>query len=318
MNFAAIGRQWFLLMLVVALAVGFLLWRQLQWLNDAIWLRNYLVFSVMLAMALPLELKSLVATLKKPIAPLVAFAINFGLVSLLCWFASWGFDFATAAGMIAVGATPCTLASASVWTRKAGGNDAVAIFVTVLTNGLCFAVTPFLVWLYLGSVHEIDAGPLMLKLLLLVVLPIVLAQVCRASATIARWATSQKTPLGVYAQVGILMIVVIGAVKTATISDQGVTYVSFGTVALLMVSMLTVHVVALLFGYYFGKVLKFDRATAIAMGISGSQKTLMVGLSICLELEFSVLPMIIYHAGQLLADTIFANRVRSAGEPSQR
>ena len=49
--------------------------------------------------------------------------------------------------MIVAATAPCTLASAAVWTRRAGGNDAVAILVTFITNATCFLVTPF--WLIL-------------------------------------------------------------------------------------------------------------------------------------------------------------------------
>ena len=49
-------------------------------------------------------------------------------------------------GILVVGAIPSTLASAAVWTRRAGGNDAVAILGTIVTNLSCFVVTP--VWLF--------------------------------------------------------------------------------------------------------------------------------------------------------------------------
>ena len=48
----------------------------------------------------------------------------------------------------------------------------------------------------------------------------------------------------------------------------------------------------------------------IAIGLSGSQKTLMVGLQIAIDCGVSVIPMITYHLGQLLIDTIVADRWR--------
>ena len=50
-----------------------------------------------------------------------------------------------AVGLLVAAAAPCTLASAAVWTRRAGGNDAVALMVTIGTNLTCFVVTPL--WL---------------------------------------------------------------------------------------------------------------------------------------------------------------------------
>ncbi|MFO1022394.1 MAG: bile acid:sodium symporter [Planctomycetales bacterium] len=50
-------------------------------------------------------------------------------------------------GLLVACSVPCTLAAASVWTRKAGGNDAVSLLVTLTTSLVCFASTLF--WLSL-------------------------------------------------------------------------------------------------------------------------------------------------------------------------
>ena len=50
----------------------------------------------------------------------------------------------------------------------------------------------------------------------------------------------------------------------------------------------------------------------IAVGISGSQKTLMVGLQVCLDLGITILPMVAFHVAQLLVDTLIADRMRQA------
>jgi sodium/bile acid cotransporter 7 len=53
-----------------------------------------------------------------------------------------------------------------------------------------------------------------------------------------------------------------------------------------------------------------DRANQIAVGISGSQKTLMVGLQMAMELGFNIIPMVFYHVSQLLIDTLFVDFFR--------
>ena len=57
----------------------------------------------------------------------------------------------------------------------------------------------------------------------------------------------------------------------------------------------------------------FSRAQQIAVGIAGSQKTLMVGLDIAITYVggLAILPMVVYHVAQLLADTVIADRLRS-------
>ena len=50
---------------------------------------------------------------------------------------------------------------------------------------------------------------------------------------------------------------------------------------------------------------------AVAVGFAGSQKTLMVGLTIALQFGgLTILPMLAYHVLQLLIDTLLANRLR--------
>ena len=52
--------------------------------------------------------------------------------------------------LVIAAAVPSTVASAAVWTRRAGGNEIVALIVTVVTNSLCFLVTPLWVLLATG------------------------------------------------------------------------------------------------------------------------------------------------------------------------
>jgi sodium/bile acid cotransporter 7 len=56
------------------------------------------------------------------------------------------------------------------------------------------------------------------------------------------------------------------------------------------------------------------RKDQAAVAFAGSQKTLMIGLAIAVEFGgLAVLPMMAYHVGQLLVDTLLADRLR-AGE----
>jgi sodium/bile acid cotransporter 7 len=74
---------------------------------------------------------------------------------------------------------------------------------------------------------------------------------------------------------------------------------------------LGVHLTALMVGFRTGRRLGMSRADQIAVGFAGSQKTLMVGLQICMELGFHVLPMVAYHISQLLVDTLIADRLKT-------
>jgi sodium/bile acid cotransporter 7 len=140
-------RNWFLIGLALAVTVGILGHGQLDWLAQQKWLRSGTVFVVLFVMTLPLKAEAILRVVRQPFPALLASSINLGLIPPLAWLLSPLLPLPLARGLIVAAATPCTVASAAVWTRKAGGNDAVAIMVTVLTNVSCFAITPAWVWL---------------------------------------------------------------------------------------------------------------------------------------------------------------------------
>ena len=81
-------------------------------------------------------------------------------------------------------------------------------------------------------------------------------------------------------------------------------------IALMVAIVLSIHTGVFFVGYFFTQRIGLPRADAIAVGFSGSQKTLMVGLEIAIASGLSILPMITFHAGQLFIDTLIADRLR--------
>ncbi len=324
-------RRWFLLALALVIGVSFCgigsAWRQpLVQLSNGVFIRYGIVAIVLFMMALPLEARAMWRTIRRPGPPLLATGVNSLLLPLLMWavVAAIGtrlFSAEMAAGLLVTAAVPCTLASAAVWTRRAGGNDAVAIMVTVLTNASCFLVTPFWLWQTTGGSTSLDAPAMIRKLALFVVLPMVLAQLVRLARPVGRWATRNAVPLGVAAQLGILTMVFFGSVQTTErVGATGGSKLISEIIGVIVV-VLSVHITALLAGLKTSQWLGMSRADQIAVAFAGSQKTLMVGLQICLDLGFHVLPMVAFHIGQLLVDTLIADRLRigspvQASEPS--
>lgn len=308
-------RRWFLLALFTAilLGVGLHAWRPAQQFADWSLFRNLLVAAVLFTMALPLEASAMWRAMRRPLPPGLAIAVNLGLIPLGAWCLANLLPTDLAVGLIVAGATPCTLASAAVWTRKAGGNDAVAILVTILTNGGCFLVTPLWVAWLAGATAEssaLELGPMVRKLGTIVVAPMALAQLVRLRTSIGRWATEHKKQVGVFAQVGILTMVGIGSIRTGQRlfgADAG----EFAVVELLLMVglVLSLHSGAFGVGWLAAAACRVDREDQIAIGFAGSQKTLMVGLQVSLDLGVSILPMITYHVGQLIIDTLLADRI---------
>jgi sodium/bile acid cotransporter 7 len=244
---------------------------------------------------------------------LIAVAISFGILPICAWGLSQLLVGELARGLLVTASIPCTLASAAVWTRKAGGNDAVAILVTVVTNSLCFLVTPLWLQVLLGAGTKQDRLLAeVLKLLVFVVLPIFIGQLCRLHFRFADWATRNKARLSVLTQCGILYTVFIGAIKTGDkLVAAATSQLVIVETAMMIGVVLGLHLAMLGLGWLLSRLARVERSDAIAVAFASSQKTLAVGLQLAAEYQASLLPMITYHAGQLILDTLIADRMRS-------
>lgn len=329
--------RWFLILLVAALALGSWQWEFLLPLSQHKPLRYAIVFSVLFLMALPLESSVIRRTFTRPLAPGLGIFINIGLLPLFAWGISLLLPEAMAKGLLVAAATPCTLASASVWTRRAGGNDSIATMVTVVSSLLCFIVTPMWLWLMTGQNVEskvLRPANMIFQLGLLVVLPIMLAQLLRLYGPLAVWTTRQRVGLATAAQFGILMMVLIGAIRTGEDLSKAPLTEAVNKVestspapsaedapriaarsfaldfALMVLAVMGTHISMFFVGLGVGKLIGLPREEYIAVAFSGSQKTLMVGLQVSIEIGASVLPMVVYHVGQLFVDTLFADWLR--------
>jgi len=324
-----IRRFWFLMGLLGVVAAGFLFCEPLKELPEYEWLQQSIVVVVLFLMAFPLSFGDIKASLGKPLGALLGTAMNCGVLPILAWIASLLASGDMAIGINLMAAIPCTLASAAVWTRRAGGNDTIALMVTVITNSLCFLIIPF--WLYFttGSGLDISVLPdpdspgfslveMMTKLLMLVVLPMVVGQIVRLSGPAANWATSQKPILGIIAQAGILSMVLLGCIRCGIQLKQLPPEQLPGWENVVWIGILTlsVHISTLFLGVQISKWIGLAKETEIAVAFGGSQKTLMVGLAIASQFysafPLAILPMIIFHVGQLFFDTYVADRYRAA------
>ena len=315
-------RRWFLVGLLGALVGGFGWAPALQPLVARI-PRAWLVGAVMFGMALPLEASRMWRALRRPQAVLVSVGVSFGLIPLLAWIIAPRLPLGLGPGIMVAASVPCTIASASVWTRRAGGNDAVALLVTMLTNLSCFAVTPL--WLYLGlgplaakAQGALQPWRLVRRLVLVVLLPVVAAQVLRLWRPAGRWATRRKGPLSTACQLGTLTMVLVGATRSGMeLREMGQRTFPWDWVVLMIVLVNGLHMLGLFAALGACRSLGVAREDRIAAGFAGSQKTLLVGLDVAAEYVglfggLALLPMIAYHGCQLLFDTLVADRFRNS------
>jgi sodium/bile acid cotransporter 7 len=281
---------------------------------------DFVVAVVTFVMALPLETTALWRAARRPGPAWLAVALNSGLAPPLGWLTSRLLTAELAIGVIVATTVPCTLATAAVWTRRARGNDAVAFLVTIITNMFCFVVVPAWLWLLLRneaqadiSRAEIDYGRIAVGLILLVVLTIIDAQLLRQLSAVATWASRQKEVLSYIAQCGVLVMVLIGAVECGERLSVATseTILTARNVTLMILAVSAVHVTLLAAGFGLSKLLRFPREDAIAVAFSGSQKTMMVGAYLAMAVgPLAILPMVAYHAAQLVTDTLIADHLR--------
>ncbi len=319
-----LAKRWFLLSLVVVFTLGLSFHEQCASWAKQTEFQYTVVFTVLFLMAASLSLKALSSGIRRPrgtlLAVVMAVVMNYGVLPLILWAVTClignpEFE-GLRDGLLVIALTPCTLVSAAVWTRRAGGNDSIAIMVTLVTNLLCFVIAPLWILLFFGADVEFKTtfSEMVLKLGLLVVLPMVLAQLTRTHRRWANWATENKSKLGIAAQCGILVMVFLGAIKVGPhmVGEKAVHGITLIGIALAVI--LFVHIVVFWLGIASGRWLKLSREDAVAVGFAGSQKTLMIGLLICFQLNFMVIPIVLYHASQLIVDTLFADYLKTKND----
>ena len=307
----AIYQSWFLIALIFVLGIGQWQAVSLLWLAEIKWLRLGIVVSVIFIMALGVPLSDILKQVAKPLPTLLAAAINMLFMPVAAWSMGFFLPLHLAGGFIVTAAIPCTLASAAVWTRRAGGEDSIAMLVMLITNLTCFLVTPLWLLLLLGRKVELDVSKLIGELFLLVLIPSIIAQVLRfRSTSVAGLATRYKTTLSTIAQLGILLMVLLGSIQmhhsASEVDNLGMTR-SYLSYIQSIIAAVILHGIALAIGWYASVALRLTRREQIGVAISGSQKTLMVGLQVCIDCGVSILPMVLYHISQLLIDTFLAD-----------
>jgi sodium/bile acid cotransporter 7 len=302
-------QRWFLLLLI---AGALLVWLHPDWIGFIRYLDpRFIVAPSLFLSAWSLPSRSLYATLLRPWPALWATLLSYTLLPGLAYLS--GRLLSTAdfgVGLVIMCSVPCTLASAVIWTRMAGGNEATALLTILLTTCTGFVATTVLLAFAVGTTVDIDASSMMSGLFAVLVIPVVLGQLVRIWPRCAQAAHTHRILISVIARLLIFLILLKAALDLV---DRLNTREGLDPGSLLgcLVVCVAVHLVGVGFGFYSSRLLRFDRADAIAVAIASGQKTLPVAL-LLFDRYFkdayplAVVPMVFYHVGQLIADTFVA------------
>jgi sodium/bile acid cotransporter 7 len=150
----------------------------------------------------------------------------------------------------------------------------------------------------------------MRALVLVLVLPVVLGQAARRLPGVPAGMARHRVVLGAVARLLVASVLIAAAVDAASQAEL----LSAGLVLATLAVCGVVHLTGLLLGLWGGRLLGLARADRIAVAFAGSQKTLPVALFLYGayyrgDYPLAVLPLLLYHAAQLLVDTLIADRL---------
>jgi len=304
-----LDRHWFYFALGMALALGWLVPAWGHWMDD-IGMMPYLVAFAFFLNGLALSMESLLGNLRHWRLLLLSL-LNIFIVPLLVTALALrllpGVDSTLQIGFLMLAVMPTTLVSAVVLTRIAGGNGALALYITVLANVLAVMLVPVLMRASLPAIadQQIALWGTVWKLVYTVLLPTVGGQALRVG--LHAWADRHRRALGVVSQVSLLLFVINGM---AALPHHALSPALWGGVLL---AGTLLHLLLLGVAEGAGRLFRLDLPTRRAFSLSTSEKSLAVAVALSKQLfpalgGMVLFPAIVYYVAQLIIDNLLAYR----------
>ncbi|KAF0096327.1 MAG: solute carrier family 10 (sodium/bile acid cotransporter) member 7 [Puniceicoccaceae bacterium 5H] len=299
--------------IVVSILLAGLLPAGVSGAADLRWLQHAVIFGVFLLQGLSLDLKQLESWREHARLVLLVLAGNFILLPAI------GFGLhlwmpgppPLLLGLFFLSVLPTTITSAVAIATDNGGDRLMALFGTALSNLASVFVTPAMVSLLLsGGEHNGggDLWSLIQKLFLLLALPLLLGaswrRLPRFAATAPRWASYFNLCAILY----LLFVAMARSVRQDVWAHLGgKEWVVAGGGALLLFGSGQIGLTLL------AALTRLDERQRVSLIITGGQKSLATGIPIATlifthsqwadQLGLIVLPLLIYHPLQLLANS---------------
>ncbi|WP_262510982.1 bile acid:sodium symporter family protein [Larkinella punicea] len=222
-------------------------------------------------------------------------------------------------GVFYVAALPSTVSSSVVMVSIAGGNIPAAIFNASISSLIGVFLTPLWMGLFLATGSgDYDLASVIGKLALQVIAPVVLGILL--NRWLGTWAERYKKALSTFDKIVILMIVYTSFCE----SFERRMFQSLTVSDLLVLGTCMLGLFSLIYGLVNGisRLLGFNRADRITALFCGSKKSLVQG-SVMVTVLFpanvvgiALLPIMMYHALQLIAASVLAQAMARRGADS--
>ncbi|GAB3753306.1 bile acid:sodium symporter family protein [Spirosoma pomorum] len=217
-------------------------------------------------------------------------------------------------GIFYVAALPSTVSSSVVMISIANGNIPAAIFNASISSLIGVFITPIWMSILLSASNgQFDLQAIVLKLAIQVIVPVVLGMLL--NKRLGWFAERHKTALRYFDQLTILLIVYTAFCESFEL-NLFQNY-SASDLIVLAVGMLSLFFVVYSFVQLVSRLLHFSREDRITALFCGSKKSLVQG-SVMAKVLFSasaagvvLLPIMIYHALQLIVASVLAKSMSS-------
>lgn len=216
-------------------------------------------------------------------------------------------------GTFYLAALPSTVSSSVVMVSIAGGNLPAAIFNATISSVLGIFITPLWMSLFLaGNTQNFDIKQVIFKLALQVLLPFIIG--VALNPKFGEFANRHKKKLRYFDQTVILLIVYTAFCHSFTLGVFN--NFSFPSIFLLMLAMSLLFFASYAFIYLISRMLKFSTPDTVTVLFCGSKKSLVQGTVMSKVLfpdpaivGIVLLPIMVYHALQLIFASIIAKRI---------
>lgn len=223
-------------------------------------------------------------------------------------------------GFIFLAALPTTVSTAAVFTSLARGNTAGSVFNATLSNCLGVFIVPLWVaWVLQQEAVQIPVGVVVLQIGLLVVVPLAVGQLVRPFL----WELSFRHRAALEVVSTLLVLFVIYAAFANSVTQGLWREHGWGTISGTAVLSLLIFVLATLFAHFQGRIVRLKRPDYICLVFCGPQKTLAGGVTIAnvlfagnASLSLILLPVLFYHFIQLFAGGLILARFQKKTDES--